>query len=991
MSVEVKDSYTQALNPLAIFWNYARQAASWGALRRSPNGLTPSLLIAASSLLVYSQRELIGLIGPNVAQDLNLNLSILSGVFASLAIIAAISTMLFGWVLDRIPRVPAFAALTAVTGLLGALLSRSENLGFYATTNIGSTMGLAGADVPQYSLLADWYPFQERGKVYAQQVLGLIASPLIGATLGGFLVVRFGWRSVVVMMALPIIAVGVISFLLLKEPIRGYWERKAMGLDEEAARRQDPPQSFGEGWRATFSVRMVRRLFVGDMFFIVGILAYQRYENFLLADQYGLDPQQRGLLVLPVILTATICTLMGGGLIDVLGRVAPNSVARVPAVFQAVSMLGLFGAALIPPLPILILCFIFTTAGLGLSGPGLGAIYSQVIPPAVRTQGLTVINLAIIPGSLALFVFGPLADNYGFTPVFMIAGVCCLMGALIILSAADFFDTDRRNMTLASTTIERARKLREEGDTKLLICKGVNVAYQGNQVLFGVDFEVEQGELIALLGTNGAGKSTLLRAISGTQEASDGAIIFDGLDITHKPPHEVAALGVVHMPGGRGVFPDLSVDENLVLATWMIDQAKRAQAVADAYRQFPRLETRKRTAGRLLSGGEQQMLALAMAFVSKPKLLMIDELSLGLAPAVVAELLEKVKEIHAQGTTVVVVEQSVNVALSLAKRAVFMEKGEIKFAGPTEDLLRRPDILRAVYVKGSTSLRSGGGVVDSAAARRRQEELRAARPLIDIQGVSKRFGGILALDNVDVQLREGEILGIVGPNGSGKTTLFDIISGYQDADSGHVWFDGHDITGLPPHERARLKLIRRFQDARLFPSLTVFESLLVALDQRMDIKNGAMVAMQLPAARRAERATRVRAERLIELLELEPYRDKFVKELSTGLRRIVDLAFVLAAEPKALLLDEPSSGIAQAEAEGLGPLLRRVRRETGCSILLIEHDIPLMRAVADELVAMVTGQVVVRGSHDEVLNNPTVVEAFMGGSEAALKRSGNLT
>ena len=209
-------------------------------------------------------------------------------------------------------------------------------------------------------------------------------------------------------------------------------------------------------------------------------------------------------------------------------------------------------------------------------------------------------------------------------------------------------------------------------------------------------------------------------------------------------------------------------------------------------------------------------------------------------------------------------------------------------------------------------------------------------------------------------------------------------------DSGRVFFNGNDITNVSPDERARLKLIRRFQDARLFPSLTVFESLLVALDQRMEVRNGALWAIQLPVARRAERRTRLRADRLIELLELGAYRDKFVKELSTGLRRIVDLAFVLATEPKVLLLDEPSSGMAQAEAESLGPLLQRVRFETGCSMLVIEHDMPLVSAVSDELVALVNGSILTRGSASDVLNAPLLVEAFLGSSEAAIQRSGSI-
>jgi branched-chain amino acid transport system ATP-binding protein len=243
---------------------------------------------------------------------------------------------------------------------------------------------------------------------------------------------------------------------------------------------------------------------------------------------------------------------------------------------------------------------------------------------------------------------------------------------------------------------------------------------------------------------------------------------------------------------------------------------------------------------------------------------------------------------------------------------------------------------------------------------------------------------------VSLDVREGEVLGVIGPNGSGKTTMFDVISGFQRPDAGRIRYEGVDITDLSPEERARRKLVRRFQDARLFGSLTVVETLLVALDQRIEVKSPVLFALQTPPARRAERRLRTRAERLVELLDLGAYQDKFVKELSTGLRRIVDLACVLAAEPKVLLLDEPSSGIAQAEAEGLAPLLQRVRHETGCSILIIEHDMPLISAVSDELIALERGTYLTRGRPEDVLNDERVIESYLGGTEAAVRRSGSL-
>jgi branched-chain amino acid transport system ATP-binding protein len=582
--------------------------------------------------------------------------------------------------------------------------------------------------------------------------------------------------------------------------------------------------------------------------------------------------------------------------------------------------------------------------------------------------------------------------GFGFKAVLWTGVPFGIISAIIDLSAAPFFDVDRRNAFSAAMAAEEIRRSRAADDSKLLVCRDVCVEYSGVQVLFDVDFDVREGEIIALLGTNGAGKSTLLRAICGISEASDGAIVFDGRDITHSPPNEIAARHVIAMPGGRGVFPGLTVRDNLLLANWLTqDPAEVRDRLAEVFEIFPVLKERADVHASTMSGGEQQMLSLALAFLAKPKLLMIDELSLGLSPAVVGELIEIVKEFNRRGITIIVVEQSVNVALTLADKAIFMEKGEVRFEGPTKELMRRPDILRAVYVKGTGALTDGAGAgARRMDERRRAEELQLARPILEVQNLVKTFGGIRAVDDLSFTLREGEALGVIGPNGSGKTTLFDLISGYQAADAGHVLYDGVDITDWSPEQRARRKLVRRFQDARMFGSLTVYETILVSLEQRVEVRSTFLSAFGAPQARRAERRLRLRADRLLELLELGSYRDKFVSELSTGLRRIVDLACVLAAEPRVLLLDEPSSGIAQAEAEGLGPLLSRVRFETGCSMLIVEHDMPLISAVSDELLALELGAFVARGTPEEVLNDERVIGSYLGTSEAALRRSGSL-
>jgi len=195
------------------------------------------------------------------------------------------------------------------------------------------------------------------------------------------------------------------------------------------------------------------------------------------------------------------------------------------------------------------------------------------------------------------------------------------------------------------------------------------------------------------------------------------------------------------------------------------------------------------------------------------------------------------------------------------------------------------------------------------------------------------------------------------------------------------------VTDLGPDQRAALGLLRSFQDARLFPALTVAENLAVALDRQLPTRSAAMAALHLPNVSRGEARIQRRVDRLIETFALGGLRDKFVRELSTGQRRLVDMACVLAAGPKVLLLDEPSSGIAQREAEELGPLLRRIGQEAGCSMLVIEHDMPLLLSVAPQLVALEQGAVIASGPAQEVLEHPRVVASYLGTSEEAINRS----
>ena len=259
--------------------------------------------------------------------------------------------------------------------------------------------------------------------------------------------------------------------------------------------------------------------------------------------------------------------------------------------------------------------------------------------------------------------------------------------------------------------------------------------------------------------------------------------------------------------------------------------------------------------------------------------------------------------------------------------------------------------------------------------------------ILEGQDLQKRFGGVVAVSDVSLRVDVGEILGLIGPNGAGKTTLFELLSGFTRPDRGRVRFAGTDVTAIGPEERGRLGLIRSFQDAALFPTMTVTEAVMLAHERTTPSSFLGSTLGLRGSEKRKERD----ALELISFMGLDAYRDKQVQELSTGTRRITEIACLMALKPTVLLLDEPSSGIAQRETEALGELLREVKRELDATLVVIEHDIPLIMGLADRIVAMDVGRVIAEGPPEEVRHHPAVVDAYLGGSPQAIERSGILS
>ena len=252
-------------------------------------------------------------------------------------------------------------------------------------------------------------------------------------------------------------------------------------------------------------------------------------------------------------------------------------------------------------------------------------------------------------------------------------------------------------------------------------------------------------------------------------------------------------------------------------------------------------------------------------------------------------------------------------------------------------------------------------------------------------GLSVTFGGIVAVDSVDFRAMPGEVIGLIGTNGAGKSTLLNAIGGYVPA-SGTVELLGRDVSGSPAHKRARQGMGRTFQAATLFPELTVRETVQLALEARSPTGFWTTLLWYPPAVR-AERQKRVQAAELIDFLGLGRYADRFIAELSTGTRRIVELASVLAVAPRVICLDEPTAGVAQREAEAFGPLIKRVQQELDATLIVVEHDLPMILSLSDRVYCMEAGKVIAEGSPHEVRNDPSVVASYLGTDERAIQRS----
>jgi ABC-type branched-subunit amino acid transport system ATPase component/sugar phosphate permease len=659
----------------------------------------PLILLTAVYAVNVSDQYIVPTLFPLLKQEFGLSDTALGALSGSYLVVVTIGTVPFGILADRRRRTRIIAWGTAAWGMTMIWTGLARN---YASL-LASRMVLGAWDPcdnpTSQSLLADYYPVRQRTKVMSVYQIGSICG-IFAVPIAAAMAEEWGWRSAMFFFSIPAFIVAVLAWRL-REPVRGEMDRRYGNIEAGVtipSVYEDMParQAYGHILRIPTYTSMLVSNGVGALFF-GGSGAWLAT---FLVRYHDMTLSQAATATLVFALGGLIGALSSGQIADYLAfkgmRSARLAVAGVGRVATVPLLLVAFS---VPNVGVMLVVFTIGVVTLVAPVPPINAARADVLHPSLRGRG-TSLDAVVqsLCGAASPILFGILADAFSLRTAFLVlaptVGIAGLINLAISLPA---YSRDERRMR--EELVEEARAAGphvvaaashtvEPDPETILQIDGIDLSYGPIQVLFDVSASVPRGGCHALIGRNGVGKTTLLNCIAGLIEPQSGRIMYDGVDLVGVPPEQRVKLGITLMAGGRSTFPSLSVLDNLWLGTYTHagDDKLFRQRLDAVLHVFPALANRLGQHGGTLSGGEQQMMALARSLMAGPRLLLVDELSLGLAPLVTRELLGVVRRIRELGTTVVIVEQSVPVAMEVADTVLFMEKGEVHELGPAEPL-----------------------------------------------------------------------------------------------------------------------------------------------------------------------------------------------------------------------------------------------------------------------------------------------------------------
>jgi ABC-type branched-subunit amino acid transport system ATPase component/predicted MFS family arabinose efflux permease len=645
-------------------------------------------------------------LAPDIQAAFGLSNTAVLGLIGLVGVALVLTTLPAAALGDRVRRTRVISAGTLLVAACCGLVGVIGNAFFMGVALTGTGFGIGSRLPNASSLIADAYPLGARARVFAIEGAGRPIGQLLGPLFAGSVAAAIGgpdaWRWVFVLLAVP---TGILAFvaLLLRDPPRGQHEQRAVLGEVIDATDAEPPVSLAAAFARLKKVRSFYLLAVGIGVLGFALVTVPNLLSLMLEDEYGYSAATRGWM---------LAVAWGGAIVTVplFGAVGERRFARHPPdlLKLAGTLLLAYGAFLVVGLqfhaPALLIGF-YTLANASqaaafvLTSPAVAG----AVPPRMRSQAFALVGLYIflVGGFFGNLLAGSLSDAIGErSTLLLVVPPAAIIGAAFIVYGSRFLIGDIALVAeeLREEAAER-RRIAEGADVPILQVRNLDISYGSVQVLFDCEMDVREGETVALLGTNGAGKSTFLRAILGLAAPDRGVVRHRGRTITYTDAEYRFAKGIVAVRGGDGVFPGLSVAENLALSftTTDVPGPLRRSRIDGVLELFPALGERLTLRAGDLSGGQRQQLALARALVHEPDVLIIDELSLGLAPIVVQSLIEVVEALRAKGQTIVIVEQSMNLALDLCDRAIYMEKGRVVFEGTPEELLRKGDLIDTVF------------------------------------------------------------------------------------------------------------------------------------------------------------------------------------------------------------------------------------------------------------------------------------------------------